>query len=407
MEDRTRKRLLIVSLIVAGVLLFGCLEYLDNRLVTGIVKKKPANETNVTNATLPNETGIVKPKACEELTTGKDACIIERAYTNNNPADCAQLKNDSYKLCVYRIAERNYQYCSLLDNIPAIDACYLNVSAKVGDQACPPIVNTSVRQACLLTFVAESCRSITNESDRYVCDAIAKDAPELCKRSQLSDVCYLKFSRSKSDVCGNISNAGIKAACTGILANNLSACNALTGVVKDNCYKTFAVETSNYSLCGGIADSTYKDGCYSGCAIAAKNSSLCSMPSDEQKRDSCYNIYSQTLSEVTPCKEVRSLSLLKMCVQNVAIKTASPASCEAMLVPSRLSGTPTQAEVNTCYYAVIGQSNVSSAACLAINANGTDSKDQCIIASVRRTLDHTFCDSISDSSLKQACTNLR
>ncbi len=396
------KKYLLVSIIVIAIFVFGCLEIGGQRNVTGI-KKTVANET-ITNITLPN---VTKVASCEELLIGKDECLIERAYKNNNINDCRQLKNDSFKQCIYRIAERSTQYCSLLDEISAIDNCYFNISTKVGDQVCSYIVNSSKKETCTLQFVSEACRSVKNESDRYICDAIAKNSAEICNKSPLKDTCYLKFSKSVSDKCSLIENTGLKLACTGILTNTTTGCSTVVGVLRDNCIRTIATETSNCALCENVIDSVYKDGCFSDCAIAAKDSKQCSKPSDEQKRDNCYYNYALANNDEITCKEVRLLSLLKFCVEKVSINKAAPASCEAMLVEPRIGGTPTQGEVNTCYYAVMGQSNVSATACISISSNSTSTKEQCIYSYAKRTLDTSFCSSISDSSLMQACQNLK
>jgi len=398
----------LALLIALSLFLFGCVEFLENRNVTGIVKKKPTNETNVTIITnvtnITNIINITKVITCEDMNgTEKESCLIERAYTNNNPADCAQLKNETYALCIYRIAERNYQYCSLLDNSSAIDLCYLNISTKIGDLACVQIANSSMKSSCSIVFIAQSCRQMTNESERYICDAIAKNDSELCKRSSAIDVCYLRFSRTHTDICSKIGNDGIKTACSAILTNNTALCNTLTGVVKDNCYQAIAVETWDCTLCENVVDGIYKNNCYSDCALTAKDSTQCTKPSEEQRRDNCYYNYAITMREEAVCKEIRVLSLLKICVETTAIKKAAPAACEAMYIEGRLAGVPTQGDINTCYYNVIGQTNVSISDCIAINASAADTKGVCIMSYTRRTKDTAFCASISDDAQKAAC----
>jgi len=400
------KRLVVfVALMAAGLLLFGCLEYISGgKNVTGVHK---VNQTvNVTNQTAVNETNqtAVTPKACEDLITGKEDCVIERAFSNNRYSDCQNLNGSWYTRCVYKLAEISYSNCLRLTNSEDADDCLINISARSGDIACQSVINVTKKDNCILQSVNVNCRSVADIYDRYVCDAVANDNESICEKETDHtghDNCYLDFSLQKRDVCSLISNEGVRVACAGLLSNNPGQCAGITSatLIKDNCYKYYALKSRRCSVCSSVIDSIYKDDCYVDCAMESDNPSACADSSNEQKADNCYWQYAVKASNISACNQIKLTSLKRVCAEEVAKKEGKPSDCEMLLGTYGL----TQGDVSFCYLSVVATMNVTFENCRMMSDGYYE--DTCINNAIQRdNLSRDYCAYIVDDSLRAACS---
>ena len=394
-----------ITIIAAGLFLFGCLEYINGgKTVPGVHKvNQTGNET--INQTATNETNqtVITPKACEDLAIGKEDCVIERAFNNNRYSDCQKLNGSWYTQCVYKLAEISYSNCLRLANSEDADDCLINVSAKSGDIACQSVVNATKKENCVIQSVNVDCRPITDVYDRYVCDAIANNNESICERESdhtSHDNCYLDFSLQKRDVCSIIDNEGMRIACIGLLSNNSGQCAGITSatLIRDNCYTYYALKKGECQLCGAVIDSIYKDNCYVDCAMENDNPSACAYSNNEQKTDSCYWQYAVKASNISSCDLIKLKSLKKVCAEDVAKKEGKPSDCEILLGTYGL----TQGDVGFCYLNVVATVNVTFENCRLMNDGYYE--DTCINNAIRRdNLSRDYCAYIVDDGLKAAC----
>ncbi|MEM3654848.1 MAG: hypothetical protein QXO60_02850 [Candidatus Micrarchaeia archaeon] len=395
--------MLLVALL-SLIFLYGCIE---KNVETGPIIKKNETNLNQTNQTLPgNETNQTIPKKCEDLLFGKEKCIIERAYNNNDIEDCEILSKEEfdqkyYVECISKLSEYNYSYCNKLNGSEK-DLCFRNAAAKFGDSACNMIQNSTLRNDCLLRDYAEECKKLNDSYLLNICNAIAKSDASLCEKmaTQLQkDECYLNYSISLSENrCEMISNLGIKTACESIIYKNVQCGTIENTQIKDYCYQYYSIYTSSCSWCNVISGINYKDDCYQKCAIRAGDMNFCKELSTEQKRDSCYWDYAITSKNVDGCDKIKTIMLKKVCVQNVAKANAMPSECEILLNTSSL----TRKDVSDCYLQVIAGSKVSFENCLRMNDGYY--KDQCIYMAIKREqLATDYCAYIIDNSLRNEC----
>jgi len=396
------KRLVIIAVICAVALLFGCIG----------TQPTPGNRTNTTNITTnitanvtnqTNETPVIAPKSCEELTTGKESCIIQRAFDNNRYSDCMLLNGSYYSECVYTLAEISYGNCLYFSSSDAADDCLLNVTVRYGSVVCKNVINQTKQDECKVLSISPGCRQLTEEDERLSCDAVAKNNDSVCDSASGGDIrddCYLEFSMKKSDSCNKISNEGVKVACDGLVQHNTSSCAGITSasLIKDNCYKTYAEESGNCSMCNSVRDIIYKDNCFVDCATENNDYASCAGSSNEQKADNCYWQYSVKIGNVSVCDMVKTKSLRRLCIEQVAIRNMKPSECER--IPNIYGYS--QADVGVCYLDVIATTNVTIDNC-RLMSDGY-SEDTCINNAIKR--DNLFrgnCTYIQDATLKSAC----
>lgn len=396
----------LITVVIAGSLLFGCLEYINgNKTVPEVHKtNQTENKTNQTIANGTNQTAVVITKTCEDLGVGKEDCIIQRAFDNNRYSDCQLLNGSGYTRCVYNLAQVSYSNCLYLANSSDADDCLLNVTPEYGAAVCKNVVNQTKKDNCEMLSVSPDCRSITDNDGRLICDAIAKNNESICDGSLGStgqDNCYLEFSIRKRDVCSNIGNEGVRAACNGLLENSTNPCSAIISapVIRDNCYKTYANKSADCSICSLVTDSIYKDDCFVNCAVENNDSSACASSSNEQKADNCYWQYAIKVNNLSACDQIRLNSLKRVCVGDVAESEGKPGDCELIINTYGL----TQLDVSNCYLDAITTVNVTFDNCRTMSEGYY--KDICINNAIRRdNLSRDYCAYIMDSALKAACS---
>ncbi|VVB73208.1 Uncharacterised protein [uncultured archaeon] len=399
------KSIIFMTLIAAGLLLFGCLEFINGgKSIPGVIKvNQTGNETNQTTVNETNQTPVVTPKACEDMTVGMEGCIIQRAFNNNRYSDCQKLNGSWYTECVYKLAEISYSNCLRLASSDEADDCLINASSKAGDIACKSVINATKKDECILQTVSVDCRQIADDYNRYVCDAIASNNESICEKQADHtghDNCYLDFSMRKRNVCNLIDNEGMRVACIGLLSNNSGQCAGITSatLIRDNCYSYYALKSGNCALCGSAVDSIYKDNCYVDCAVANNNSAACALSNDEQKADNCYWQYAVKAGNESACDPIKLKSMKRVCAEDVAKATGRPNACEIMIGTYGL----TQGDVAFCYLNVIATVNVTFENCRLMN--DAYYEDTCINNAIQRdNLSRDYCAYVVDDSLKASC----
>jgi len=401
---------LVIFTIVLGLFMYGCIQ--NQTEIGGIIKKNiTKNETNMTIPPVTNETkNETQIKACEELTTGKEECLIQRAYDHNNINDCKALlaitsdekyNTNQYIKCIKTIAQLNYSYCSEINEIYERDSCFNSVVNRFGDAVCYMIENETVKKNCLLREYVANCR-LDDEYKRNICNAIATSNAAFCERMQTQlqkDECYLNYSISKREnKCSNISSEGIRLACQSIMNDNIICSTSSIIQIQDFCYQYYSVYTSSCNWCDVINGTNYKDNCYKLCTLNTNSSSYCSRISTETKRDECYFNFAISKNDVLSCDKIVGTLSKKTCVQKVALADAKPNECEILLNTKSFS----LKEISDCYLQVVAGSKVSFENCQAMKDGYY--KDQCIYLAIKREgLATDYCAFILDSSLRNMC----
>lgn len=384
----------VLAVAVLALLLFGCVEWLDERNVTVFVQrpKLPVieNVTNVTNVTVPVNVTL----ECEELETGVEDCIVERAFANDNVSDCLRLNGSYLTICIVKLATKNLAACTYLNDTAAVDDCYFRVSRAYEDSVCERIVNLTKREECKLSFVSEGCMTLPL-FDRYLCDAIEKDNEGLCVKSGDNDRCLLRFSIQSRDVCSQITSRGMREGCSAILERSDARCGALADAADDLCYMTYATELGECASCDKIdVIDSWKDDCYKACAVVADNYIFCSKLSTETKRDNCYLDFASQKASVPACGKIIMKMLTKLCYERVAVAAADPTVCDNLEITER----------SRCYVKVFAVPALTYESCMKMSTSYD--RDTCIFSVVKSTKDTTYCDSIMDAGLKSYCKTI-
>lgn len=384
----------VLAVAVLALLLFGCVEWLGGRNATVFVQRpKPSEIENVTNVT--NVTAPVNVTVCEELETGVEECIVERAFANNSIPDCLKLNGSWITICIVKLATKNLAACTYLNDTDAVDDCYFRVSRAYEDSVCDRIVNATKKEECKLSFVSESCRALPL-FERYLCDAVENDDESLCTKSGDNNLCLLKFSIQSRDACSQITSKGMREGCSAILERSDARCGVLTDAGDDQCYMIYAEESGRCSSCDRIDPTinSWKDDCYKACAVVADNFTYCSKLSTETKRDNCYLDFASQKASVAACRKIIMKMLAKLCYEKVAAAAVDPTVCDNLEPADR----------GNCYVTVFATPGLTYDSCMKMPA--TYDRDTCIFSVVKRTKDTTYCDSVRDAGLKSYCRSV-
>lgn len=389
-------RRLFLLIVLVSIVLLGCIGG-GGKNVTPEQLPNVTNKTNI-SIEVPVTVNVTNVTKCENVTVGREQCFIDRAVNTSDFSDCQKLNGSWFENCTMELAKKDWTLCAYLNEGSKMDSCFVSIAGIFGETICDKIIGTNAKEECKLAFVSEKCRSITNETDRYTCDAVAKDNESICAKAPSTESCYLKFSQQKRNVCSKIEREAVRIGCMATVMNNPVLCDGLTGVSKDLCYQTVAVETTSCSLCAKCVTDSYKDDCYTQCSLGSKDVTMCVYPSTEQKRDSCYYNFALTNSAPEVCDQIKFLAQRAVCVDNVAMEAVEPYYCERL---STLSGT----YVVDCYNKVIALQTITYEKCMRMGA--TYSRDQCVLNVVKITKNKDICSSILDEALRNYCSTLQ
>ncbi|MEM2175432.1 MAG: hypothetical protein QXI58_07435 [Candidatus Micrarchaeia archaeon] len=381
-------------------LLFGCVEF--TKKPTEAIPKPQINITNVTNVTnVTNITEIIEEAKniseeieCEKLEYGVEECIIERAVKKENVSDCYKLTNESFEKCIFSISKIDENYCYHLNDSKKIDLCFINVSIeKNKEEICNRIQNLSIKESCLLNFVNERCKKNKTKFEIYVCDAIEKNNETRCLLSGSYELCLIKFSAEKRDVCEKITKISERTACEAIVKSNEKRCEILNESMRDLCYKIYAIEKGICSVCDKINSPFYSNPCYSECAKKTLNSFYCSKPSEENIRDECYKNIAILTKNISYCKGIKLDSSRALCQIEIGKILLDMTVCDEVEIKYR----------RLCYIILIPLP-IPIENCLKINELYSE-RDTCLLNAAKREKNSTACDYVSPS-IKDYCLEI-
>ncbi|MCL5239387.1 MAG: hypothetical protein M1286_02865 [Candidatus Marsarchaeota archaeon] len=298
-----------------------------------------------------------------------------------------------------------------------------------------------------------ACGRLVIQSSRYACYtslALAQTNASLCgyEPSTFADSCYLQVAEkgNSTDTCGSIGNLSLRGECvtsTAEASGNYSACTGAQEPYASRCFTGVAVRLENASICGLATNSTAALECGSIISIRKAVStgvgSFCANVTNSHDRNvTAYIIGNASSSQQAPSLESGSaLSILAFmpnvtytardyCYISLATSNANPNLClnvsageaatlcdeqagrlvhnttsnfTTLLNACEASGTYSSECVN---YVTLRQAveTRNATLCASLTA-GLDNQCYALLASAYN--DTSYCGSISNASIEQAC----
>lgn len=140
---------------------------------------------------------------------------------------------------------------------------------------CAAIENPELREECY------TGKAVDN-ADPTVCDNIEdKEGCDLCK-GQVEDAVSSGGGGGSSSSDGGGGGTDYEVSEEG--------CSALTGNVRDWCYRELAIQEMDPSICLMISDEYYRDSCFKYIAEATGDPSYCEYMQDAERRKWCHEV---------------------------------------------------------------------------------------------------------------------
>lgn len=301
----------------------------------------------------------------------------------------------------------------------------------------------------------ESCTRLLLENSRYECLgnlAVASLNASTCGfiKGNGADVCYLQIAQktNNSMVCSKISNSTLTSSCIISIAQGMgdyAMCSSAGEPYASKCEANVAVKVNDMSLCTGISNSTYNIKCSSiingKAALLLRSPGFCKKVTNVTDkstssyiifnisqsnsyaplkdssfmqsalvflpnvtytaRDFCYTSVATLLGNETVCDKVTQGQAMMLCTAqaNSASQSNATANYTQMLSACASAGAYAQSCVNQVTLAqAAGTGNATLCGTLGIGL-----QPQCYSLLASTYKDSTYCDYISDSSLKDGC----
>jgi hypothetical protein len=212
-----------------------------------------------------------------------------------------------------------------------------------------------------ITKDSAQCATISNQQNRDMCykyAALGDQEPSLCLKIEEQypkDECYNNFAGLTKDVsyCNKIQTPSMKTNCLTALGNvggsgyritnpgwsNPQICDPgsienQSQNVQDSCYKEFAMEYKDVTLCSKIQSASVVESCYGQVAISSKNPDICKMYSTQDKQNQCYATYAfytgaQYCSLITGGTDLQSTK--DSCYSSAAISSKDVKACNNII----------------------------------------------------------------------------
>lgn len=356
------------------------------------ITNETVNETlNETIEEIKEKIEKKEEKVCEELSGSERInCIIERAKKSENISECFNLENES-KICIYEFAKINPKYCGYLNTSNEIDLCIYNSSLEKNNESlCDRIKNSSIKEKCLISFVSEKCRN-KSKSEIYLCDAMEKNDETRCNRAENREICLIRFSKEKRNVCDLIERDIERIACLSVISDD--KCKILEGSKMDLCYKIYAIESEKCQECDKINSTFYSDPCYLECATKTLNSFYCSKPSIETIRDNCYNNIAFATKNPSYCDEIKLRATRAICKINIGKELLDLTICDEVEMQYK----------KLCYITILPLP-IPVENCLKVNELYPE-RETCLLNAAKRERNSSICNYLSGSA-KEYCLEL-
>lgn len=213
-----------------------------------------------------------------------------------------------------------------------------------------------------------------------------------------------------SNFCGSQFTSQQKYACLESIAvssDNSTACASLSGSYKDNCYAQIAAKESNIQLCGNVSNYTLKAACTMQVANSTGSYNYC-MQLDQPYNDACLYSIGISRRNESACLSITNTTLSDTCSYTIYFAKATE---QRNSTYCSLIGNGTYAQTEEMLNSTLSQNNGSTVGNLAIISYYYSSylnlsmspRDMCYYSLAYQTSSPSYCQGISNSSLKTLC----
>ena len=191
----------------------------------------------------------------------------------------------------------------------------------------PPAAGTAVQYVC-----ADGKTTVANIAS---CPATASTGRVLTEEEKALEVCSgmptMQQGYSLEDFCiigvaGKYKNSALcseasrdqRLACYAIVAElklDPGACLE-AGSMADQCYRQYASDKKDATVCDRITDISGRDSCYDNLVNQLADPALCEKISSVNTKDNCYSNIAMRLGDPTYCDKIANASMKQSCQQN-------------------------------------------------------------------------------------------
>lgn len=213
-----------------------------------------------------------------------------------------------------------------------------------------------------------------------------------------------------SNFCGSQFTNQQKYTCLESLAvssDNSTACASLSGSYKDNCYAQIAAKESNIQLCGNISNSTLKAACTTQVANSTGVYNYC-LQLNQPYSDACLYSVGTSRRNESACTSIANTTLSNTCSYTIYFTKATE---QRNSTYCSLIGNGTYAQTEEILNSTQSQNNGSTVGNLAIISYYYSSylnlsispRDMCYYSLAYQTNMPSYCQGISNPSIKTLC----
>ncbi|MBM3229117.1 hypothetical protein FJZ26_01690 [Candidatus Parvarchaeota archaeon] len=279
---------IIFTMLVSGILLFGCTGNAKNEETgdSAQIKAPEANERQDAQQNLLKEGWQEKAGRCSglnEVSGEKSSCLAKVAADEKKPEICDMVFGFGYRLWCYSKLYDSSIDSSVCDNADDLvkGKCIAYIATKTGDVG---ICNKNK----VGSFETAACKALVSGNQEYCAQA----SGQLEK-----DYCYDSLARKLED---------------------LALCDKLTSY-KYSCVSAIAASKKDISICDGLRFGKGELGmdekafCISRVAEETKNEGICNMIQNDENKDTCYMKVADAKNDKTVCAQIKNEGVRGFC----------------------------------------------------------------------------------------------
>lgn len=301
-------------------------------------------------------------------------------------------------------AQGRAESCTRIQSSVLKDDCFVqNARIQANQTYCQFIQNQQKIEICNSMFAPPPCIHEDSDDSRALCLAKAENNVSRCFEAGSAYSCITQFAEATSNIlpCRSLSNEVERYSCEAIVMNEISRCNAMKlGPQQYACMQNYAVYKQDKFMCANIAYLDYKESCLAAVAASTGDYTACMQIQLEGNRDSCLRTAAVKSLDPSACDAMKSNFVKKvgvdLCYLDIARITSSPNLCGYSI---------NDYYRDKCYAEIIagGHYNFTELGCKSIRPEDYTWKDQCFYQLAMRSNDKTHCSKITDPNLQMEC----
>ncbi len=309
-QQKHKRRVLIFAAVIVIVAFVLTLIYLT-------MVKKPEEQVTIQ---LPNITKT-------NVTICDDDCKLQKAVETRVFEDCEKIRDESKKQsCFAAIGNYSLQSCMAITNYENKKTCIVVHAAREDNITLCINLNGDDRKSCITMI--DGCH-YKNETEKPLCEALAKSDYSLCQKDQN---CLYNYVKQTMDIaaCNDLDARYEKNACVSVALKKDECVNLPLADEMDACKLEYATKTNQSDECGYIRkDTIYAIDCYEYFARQSKNPKLCDGV-ELLKRWDCYRKYAKETGDLNGCIDIDQYAPISKehCFIDIAKFYGNPQACE-------------------------------------------------------------------------------